>query len=326
MRWGIVSTGRVARLFAADLRFAPGARLAAVSSRSLACARAFAAETGIPEAHAHEGAGALAADPEVDIVYVASINPAHLADALACIEAGKAVLCEKPLALNARQAGILVAAARRHGVFLMEGLWTRFFPVVRTALDLARSGAIGEVRGFTADLCYPAVYDPRNRLFDPAQGGGALLDVGIYPLALAFDFLGDRPEQVESVVNLAPTGVDRMCSVLLRYGGGATAAFTAGFEAQGRCEAAVLGACGRLVIHEPLWRPHRITVETAGSLPEVREAPQPGRGYQHEAAEVMRLVAEGRTECGWVPHDETLRRMELMDALRARWGLRYPGE
>lgn len=326
MRWGIVSTGRVARLFAADLQFAPGARLAAVSSRSILRARAFAAETGIAAAHAHEGAAALAADPEVDIVYIASINPAHLDDALACIEAGKAVLCEKPLALNARQAGILVAAARRRSVFLMEGLWTRFFPVVRTALDLARSGAIGEVRGFTADLCYPAVYDPKHRLFDPAQGGGALLDVGVYPLALAFDFLGDRPEQVESVVNLAPTGVDLSCSVAMRYANGATAGFTAGFEAQGRREAAVLGSRGRMTIHEPLWRPHRITIEPADAPPRVHEAPQPGRGYQHEVAEVMRLVADGRTECAWVSHEATLRRMELMDALRARWGLRYPGE
>jgi predicted dehydrogenase len=326
MRWGIVGTGRVARLFAADLAHAGGARLVAVSSRSAARARAFADGVGRPGVRVHEGAAALAADPEVDIAYVATVNAAHLADALACIEAGKAVLCEKPLALNAREAGILVDAARRRGVFLMEGLWTRFFPVVRTAMDLLRSGGIGEPRAFTADLCYPAAFDPAGRLFDPAQGGGALLDVGIYPLALAFDVLGDRPEQVESVVNLAPTGVDLTCSVAMRYANGATATFTAGFEAQGRREAAVLGTCGRLVLHEPLWRPSRLTVEPAGGAAHTIESPQPGRGYQHEAAEVMRLVGAGATECPLVPHGETLRRMALMDALRARWGVRYRGE
>ncbi|MBM4154033.1 MAG: Gfo/Idh/MocA family oxidoreductase [Lentisphaerae bacterium] len=326
MRWGIVGTGRVARLFAADLAHAAGARVVAVASRSAARARAFADEAGLPGARAHEGAAALAADPEVEIAYVASINTAHLADALACIAGGKAVLCEKPLALNAREAGLLVDAARRRGVFLMEGLWTRFFPAVRAAMDLLRSGGIGTPRAVTADLCYPAPFDPANRLFDPAQGGGALLDVGIYPLALAFDVLGDRPERVESVANLAPTGVDRTCSVAMRYGDGAMAAFTAGFEAQGRREAAVLGTRGRLVVHEPMWRPSRVTVEPAGGEARTIESPQPGRGYQHEAAEVMRLVAAGATECPFVPHAETLRRMELMDGLRARWGVRYPGE
>lgn len=326
MRWGIVGTGRVARLFAADLRYAAGATLTAVSSRVVDRARAFAVEAGVTDAHAHQGAASLAADADVDIVYIASINTAHLADALACLEAGKAVLCEKPLALNAREAGILVDAARRRGVFLMEGIWTRFFPVVRTAMDVLRSGGLGEPRAVVADLCYPAPYDPSGRLFDPAQGGGALLDVGIYPLALAFDVLGDRPAQVESVVHVATTGVDLSCSVAMRYANGATAAFTAGFEAQGRREAAVFGTRGRLVIHEPMWRPVRLTVEAAGTAPRVHEAPQPGRGYQHEAAEVMRLVAAGATECPLVPHGETLRRMEFMDALRARWGVRYPGE
>ncbi len=326
MRWGIVGTGRVARLFAVDLAHAAGARLVAVASRSIVRARAFAETSGPPGVRAHEGAAALAADPDVDIVYVATVNTAHLADALACIGAGKAVLCEKPLALNAREAATLVDAARRRGVFLMEGLWTRFFPAVRTAMDLLRSGAIGAPRAFIADLCYPAAFDPANRLFDPAQGGGALLDVGIYPLALAFDVLGDRPEAVESVVHLAPTGVDLTCSVALRYPDGSTAAFIAGFEAQGRREAAVLGTQGRLVIHEPMWRPVRVTVEPAGGPARGIESPQPGRGYQHEAAEVMRLVAAGATESPLVPHDETVRRMALMDALRARWGVRYPGE
>lgn len=325
VRWGIVGTGRVARNFAADLRHAPEAEIVAVASRDAARAEAFARDVG-GAARAHGSYEALAADPAVEVAYIATPNSCHRRDALLCIEAGKTVLCEKPFTLNAREAGEVIAAARRRRVFLMEGLWTRFFPAIGQVREWLAAGAIGAPRWVEADLGYRAPYDPASRLFAPELGGGALLDLGIYPLAFAFMVLGAAPAEVRSVAQRCPVGTDAACALLLRYEGGAIATLTAGFAAHTRREAAVYGEGGRIVVHEPFWRPWKVSLVRDGAAPEVREFPVAGRGYQYEIAEVGRLVREGRLESDLVPLDETLALQRLMDGVRAEWGMAYPGE
>ena len=325
IRWGIVGTGKVARAFAGDLPRVPGAELAAVASRSPEKAQAFAREFGARRAHSRYED--LAADPEVDALYIATPHARHRGDAMLGLEAGKAVLCEKAFTTNAREAEELIAAARRRGVFLMEAMWTRFFPAVDQLRAWLREGAIGEPRVVHADLCYAATYDPSSRLFDPALGGGALLDLGIYGLSFAsLVFGGAAPSAVRSSARLFPHGCDEFCSMLLDYEGGRNAVICAGFNAHGRREAGIYGPLGRIVVREPFWRPVRLSLEVQGREPEPREFPFEGRGYRFEIAEVVRCLREGRTESDRMPLDETLSLMKLMDGLRREWGVRYPAD
>ena len=190
IRWGILGTGRVAGRFAQALRELDDARLLAAGSRRLATAEAFARHHGVERAYGSYAQ--LAADPDLDIVYVASPHALHREHSLLCLEAGRAVLCEKPFALNATEAREVIASARSRGLFCMEAMWTRFLPAMRRLTELVDAGAIGELRMVTAQLGFPSEPDPSSRLFDPALGGGALLDLGVYPLALASQLLG-RP-------------------------------------------------------------------------------------------------------------------------------------
>ncbi|MGW4970995.1 Gfo/Idh/MocA family protein, partial [Streptomyces albidoflavus] len=204
VRWGVLATGAMAAAFTEDLRQLPDAEVVAVGSRTAASARRFADRFGIPRAH---GSWAeFAADDQVDVVYVAAPHSEHLRAAGMCLEAGRAVLCEKPLALSARQAGELVALARERDVFLMEGMWMWCNPLVRRLAALVADGAVGEVRTVSADFGLPGPFPPGHRLLDPARGGGALLDLGVYPVAFAQLLLGE-PERVTARAALSAEGV-----------------------------------------------------------------------------------------------------------------------
>jgi predicted dehydrogenase len=322
-RWGILGTGAIARQFIEGLRSLPEAEVLAVGSRSEASASEFADERGIPRLYAsYDG---LAADPDVDVVYVATPHPFHSGNAELCLEAGKAVLCEKPFTVNALEAERVVELARDRGLFLMEGMWTRFFPLMEKVRRLVSEGAIGEVRMLNVDFGFRTELDPASRLFDPALGGGALLDVGVYCVSLASMILG-KPSGSVGLSHLGETGVDEQASMVLKHEEGRLASLSIGIRTATPQEATIMGTEGYLRVHSPWWRPTSMTVSRPGEEGETVEAPVSGNGFNYEAAEVMRCIEAGKTESDIMPLDETLSVMRTMDGIRAAWGLRYPSE
>lgn len=321
-RWGILGLGSIARSFATGLQSLPDAQLVAVGSRTQEKADKFGAEFNAPNRHASYEA--LASDPDVDAVYIATPHSAHAEDALLCLDAGKAVLCEKPFTINAAQAERVVGRARETQIFCMEAMWSRFLPLMGRLRETLAQGAIGEARMLHADFGFRAGVNPESRLFNPALGGGGLLDVGVYPISLASMLFG-VPDGATGLAHIGETGVDEQAGMVLRYGGGRLAVLSTGVTINTPQEAYLLGTNGRIKIHAPWWKPSAMTVSVGGKEEEV-SAPFDGNGYQFEAQEVARCVRAGKTESDLLPLDETLQVMRTMDALRAQWGLKYPME
>ena len=242
-----------------------------------------------------------------------------------CLQAGKAVLCEKPFCVNAAEAERVVELAREKGLFIMEGMWTRFFPMMEEVRRLVSEGAIGEVRMLNVDFGFRADLDPASRLFDQRLGGGALLDVGVYCVSSPSMVLG-RPSGFVSLPHLGETGVDEQASVILEHEGGRLANLSIGIRTTTPQEATIMGTEGYVRIHAPWWRPKSMTISRPGTEDETVEAPVSGNGFNYEAAEVMRCLEAGKTESDVMPLDETLSVLRTMDGIRAAWGLRYPGE
>jgi predicted dehydrogenase len=327
VRWGILGTGAIASRFATDLARVPDADLRAVGSRTGEAADAFAERFRIPVRHT--GYRALVEDPAVDVVYVAVPHPAHHAWALAALEAGRAVLCEKPFTVNAAEARELVASARRRGRFLMEAMWTRFLPSMARVREILDSGGLGEVRTVHADLGIRMRPDPESRLFAPGLGGGALLDLGVYPVSFASFVLG-APRSVTAVATPTATGVDAQTSVILRYASGAHAVLNTTLEVDTPGGAVVAGSEGRLELSGPLFDPWSVrlvrgTSPNAEVVEEIR-ASDPGHGWNHEAVEVGRCLRAGLLESPTMPLDESVAIMETLDEIRRQTGLRYPFE
>jgi predicted dehydrogenase len=324
IRWGILATGKIAHKFATGLAALPDAQLQAVASRDQSKAEAFAQEFGAITAHGSYEA--LAADPLVDIIYVASPHALHHAHTLLCLRQGKHVLCEKPMALNARQAEEMFEAARLHNCFLMEAMWTRFLPAWQEVSQWLAQGLVGEVRLLQADFCFRSgTFDPQSRNFNLELGGGALLDIGIYPIALAYQVFGEDPVEVKSTASLGPTGVDEQSSYLFRYANGAQAVLSSSFQTHGPKEAIINGT--QAAIRVPLfWRASEAQLLHHMAEPEVHTFPLEASGLQYQAVSVMADLRAGRTANETMPPTETLRIMRMMDRLREDWGLRYPGE
>jgi predicted dehydrogenase len=322
-RWGILGTGNIAGKFAQGLAVLDDADLVAVGSRSDATARVFGERYGA--ARRHGSYQALVDDPEVEVVYVATPHPLHMQNTLQCLRAGKHVLCEKPFAINAAEAETMIATARERGLFLMEAMWTRFLPHMVRLRELLAAGAIGEPRMLKADFSFRADLDPHSRLFDPALGGGALLDVGIYPVSLASMIFG-APSSVASMAHLGATGVDEQAALILGHSAGRLAVLTCATRTNSPHEVLLLGTAGRITIDEPWWRPTAMTLVVDGRPQEQFDLEAVGNGYNYEAAEVMRCLRAGRRESDILPLDETLSIMRTLDTARAQWGLKYPGE
>jgi len=323
VRWGMLGTGAIARQFVEGLEALPEAEVLAVGSRSEASAEGFAGERGIPRGYgSYED---LAADPDVDVVYVATPHPFHAENAELCLGAGKAVLCEKPFTVNAAEAERVVGLARERGLFLMEGMWTRFFPLMERVRALTSGGEIGELRMLTADFGFRTGLDPSSRLFAPELGGGALLDVGVYCVSLASMVLGE-PVRTAGLAHLGETGVDEQAAVVLEHEAGRLSSLSIGIRTATPQEATIFGTEGHVRIHAPWWRPTTMTISRPRREDETVEAPITGNGFNYEAAEVIRCLDEGRTESEVMPLDETLSVMRAMDEIRAAWGLRYPSE
>jgi predicted dehydrogenase len=322
-RWGILGTGRIAGLFATGLASAPGAALVAVGSRTQETADTFGDRFNIPRRHASYEA--LAADSDVDVIYVSTPHTRHAENTLLCLNAGKAVLCEKPFALNARQAEEMVALAHAKNRFLMEAMWSRYYPAMVEARRLLKEGAIGEPRLLAADLGFRSTVGPEHRLLNPALGGGALLDVGVYPVSLASMIFGE-PTTVTSQAQLGKTGVDEQAGIVLGYEDGQFSVLYTSIQVSTLHEATVMGTAGTLRIGLDWHKPNQLTLLRAGQAPDVIALPFAGNGYNYEAAEVMACLRDGKTESAVMPLDESLGIMRTLDTLRGQWGLRYPDE
>jgi predicted dehydrogenase len=321
-RWGILGTGRICGTFAEALAVIPDAELVAVGSRTRSSAAAFAEKH--KAGRAHESYEALARDPEVQAIYIGTPHPLHCANTILCLEAGKAVLVEKPFAMNEREARRMVETAKRTKGFLMEAMWTHFLPAVVRFFEMARSGAIGDLRMLHADFGFVAPFDPKGRLFDPALGGGSLLDVGVYPVSLASRLFGE-PARIHSSAALGKTGVDEQAAMILEYDGGRQAVLSSAVRAQTGHAALLSGLTGRIRIEPPFWHGQRLSV-SAGGKDETLELPYEGNGYTHQAREVMRCVALGLPESPMMSHEFSLGVMRTLDRIRAPWGLKYPSE
>ncbi|MDO3703855.1 Gfo/Idh/MocA family oxidoreductase [Micromonospora sp. C28SCA-DRY-2] len=319
-RWGILATGHIAGRFAEDLRLVPGAELVAVGSRTAESAQRFARRHGVPRAYGSWPE--LAADADLDVVYVATPHAAHHQAALTCLAAGRAVLVEKPITLDLATSTELVDTARAAGIFLMEAMWMRTNPLLRRVCELVADGAIGTVTSVQADFGVAGPFPPEHRMRARTLGGGALLDLGVYPVSLAHLLLG-VPQHVRAWAKLSPEGVDENTGIVLGYDSGAVATLSCGITGVTPLTAAITGTTGRIDLPEPFYRPGRVTLHRAGAEPETIDADLVGGGYQHEAIEVQRCLAEGLLESPLVPHSATLEVMALLDTIRAQIGVDY---
>jgi predicted dehydrogenase len=320
-RWGILAPGKIAHKFVQGVQALPDAKVAAVGSRDLGRAQAFAAQYGIPRAHGSYEE--LAADRELDAIYVATPHNLHADAAILCLENGRPVLCEKPLAANLPQAEAMVGCAREQGVFLMEALWTRFQPAMQVVGRWLEERRIGDLRRVECDFSFRCDGNPESRLLNPELAGGGLLDVGIYALAFTSWVFGGLPEHGASLAEVGETGVDEQAGILFLYPGGEMAVLTCGVRTQGTISARITGTDGAIEIPSPFYRAQSAVLRTkAGEVRE--ERPFLATGYEYEAAEVARCIRAGETECAVVPLDESLMLCAAMDGLRAAWGVRYP--
>ncbi|MEV0143597.1 MULTISPECIES: Gfo/Idh/MocA family oxidoreductase [unclassified Nonomuraea] len=312
LAWGIAATGGIARTVGAVIAAEPGMRVAAVGSRDLDRADALAAELGAESAYGSYAE--LCADPAVDAVYVATPHAQHLAVAEAAIAAGKAVLCEKPLAASLADAERMVRLAREAGVFLMEAMWMRFNPLIRR---VAADPRFGEIRSVQASFGFALPFDPAHRLWAPELGGGALLDLGIYPFGLAQLLLG-APSEVRMTGCLAPSGVDAEAGGVLVYPGGRRALVESSLLASFPNSAYVVGTGMRAEIQAPFWAPNRVVLSGASMATEVHDLDPADNGYAGELREVRDALAEGRTESEIMPLDESLAMMGLLEEARSQ--------
>src|SRR5216683_608486 len=314
VRWGILSTGGIARTFTEDLLRRDDHVVAAVGSRTAAAARAFAGTYGIERAHGSYEA--LAADDGVDVVYVATPHPGHFDAARLCLLAGRAVLVEKPFTVTAAQAAELIALATERRLFAMEAMWTRFNPLIRQVIDLVAGGAIGRVTAVQADFAIAPGYDPAHRLWNPDLAGGALLDLGVYPIAFGSMLLGE-PDLVRALTTPAPTGVDANTAVIARYPGGAVGLYQCGLWAGSPVTATITGTGGYITVGPFFPRPESFTVYPAGAEPRTHSITLDGHGYTYQAAEVARCLRAGLTQSPLMPLAETLATMRTLDSVRA---------
>jgi predicted dehydrogenase len=322
IRWGILGTGNIAGQFARGLHDSPGAELIAVGSRSLGTARQFGRQFDV--AHCHGSYADLVHDPDVDVVYVSTPHSLHRDNTLTALEAGKAVLCEKPLALNAAQATEMIALAREKQLFLMEGMWTRFLPPFVHLRQLLAEEKVGDVRLVSADLGFDSAFDPHSRLFDPALGGGALLDVGVYPISLATMILG-APDSISGEADICSTGVDEHAAIALRYPGGQLASLYASLRTRTPQQALIVGTRGSVHIHSHWWKGGAMEITVGQHVHHVQLAIE-GDGYQYEANEVVRCLRAGKLESDVMPLRQSMIALQIMDELRSLWGLKYPAE
>jgi predicted dehydrogenase len=326
IRWGILGTGRIAHKFASDLRLVEDAELIAVGSRSQKTADDFNKE--FPVKHVHDSYEALVQNPEVDVIYIATPHNLHYDNTLLCLKHKKAVLCEKPFAMNSRQAAAMIGYAKEQKVFLMEALWTKFHPHYLKMQEMIGAGLLGEIRAILVNFGFKPTPPIPTRLFDPVLGGGTLMDIGIYNVFIAMSILG-KPDHIDAVMTPASTGVDEQCAILFRYANGAMAQLFSTFSSNLATEADICGSEGRIRLTSRFYEPSS-TIEFYKERVDSREiipvAKEPGFGYQYEARHVNDCLKKGLTESPVVTFNDTLLLMETLDKIKELAGIRYPAD
>jgi len=315
LRWGILGTGGIAHTFASDLRLTESGVVSAVGSRGQGSAERFADEFGIEGRHpSYES---LVADPGVDVVYVATPHPMHRDNAILALRAGKPVLVEKPFAMNAAEATEIAEVARERRLFAMEAMWTRFLPHIAVVRDWLAQGVVGETVTVTADHGQWFAEDPGFRLFAPELGGGALLDLGVYPVSFASMILG-TPNRIASISDPAFTGVDAQTSMVFGYESGAQAVLTCTLRAKSPTRASIVGIDARIEIDGDFYAPAAVTLVPRDGEPTRIESTHEGRGLHYQADEVARRLAAGDLESPLMPLGETISIMQTMDTVQAQ--------
>jgi predicted dehydrogenase len=324
IRWGILGCGSIAHKFAQALGFVEDAQIVAVGSRNDEKAKEFGDKY---QASRHYGSyQKLADDKEIDIIYVATPHNLHCENTIMCLEAGKAVVCEKPLAVNARQAKAMIDCARKHKLFLLEAMWTRFLPLMDKVRQLLAEETIGEVRMLAADFGFRyADRAEKQRILDPNLAGGALLDVGIYPMALSSMLFG-RPQHIHSSAYLGETGVDEQNGIVLTFDKGRLSIIYSAQQTETPHEATIMGTKGMIRIHRPCWSGNKLTLIRLRQEDQFIELPSHANGFVYEIKATHAALRAGKLETTLMPLDETLAIAETMDAIRAQWGLKYPFE
>jgi predicted dehydrogenase len=322
IRWGVVGPGAIATGFADAMAQTDGGTIVAVASRSAERAEAFGDRFAIPTRYGDYES--LAADPDVDVVYVATPQSCHEPDTLNLLRAGKHVLCEKPFALNAQQGARMVAEARARGLFLMEAIWSRYLPAYRSLVDVIGEGRIGEPLLVEADFGFRRPLEPDHRLFDRALGGGALLDLGIYPIQLCSLVLGS-PEHVVADGIVGVTGVDEVNAAVMRYSGERLGVVKSAIRVGMSCTARISGTDGWIDLPMLMHCPNFLTVTTSAGSERI-DGSYEGNGLRFEIEEVHRCLSDGLVESPIMPLDETLDLAATLDAIRAQVGVVYPGE
>jgi len=323
VRWGILATGFIARLFTSDLLLA-GHKVTAVGSRSAQAADDFAKQFGI--ARAYGSYEALIADPDVEIVYVATPHPFHAANAMAALEAGKHVLVEKPFTMNAAEAQRVVELAQRKGLMVLEAMWTRFLPHMVRIREIVNSRALGEIRSIVVDHTQDLPDDPAHRLNALELGGGALLDLGIYPISFAWDILG-KPLTIQATARFKVTGADAQVVTVFRHAEDAVSLTLSASDTAGPNVATIIGTEGRIDIDTTWYYPTTFRhYDNKGQVLEEFRSRVQGRGMQYQAAEAEQLIQSGRLTSKILPPSETVAIMRTLDEIRAQIGLRYLGD
>lgn len=324
IRWGILGTGNIARKFASDLKRVEDAELIAAGSRSLSHAQAFCEEFHIP--FSFGSYEALAQCDEVDIIYIATPHSLHHANTLLCLHHNKAVLCEKPFALNEQQAAEMIALAQQKQLFLMDALWTKCLPHYTTMMQMVEEGAIGEVKVLLANFGFQMAPDPTSRLLDPELGGGSLLDIGIYTVFTALDLLG-KPDSIQVHLVKTEQGVDQQCAITFRYANGAMASLFSTLAADLPTDVAVCGTKGRIQMGTPFYEPtSQLEYHHEGIRTVLDVHHQEGFGYQYEARHATTCMRQGLTESPLFTHAKTLQLMQVLDEIRRLGGIVFPGE
>jgi predicted dehydrogenase len=323
INWGILSTGRISEKFASDLQFVPNARLAAVGSRD--ADRAFEFARKFNAQRAYGSYEELASDKDIDVIYIGTPHVSHCENTLLCLDKGKAVLCEKPFAMNETEVLRMILKAREKNVFLMEAIWTRFIPAIKKVLELIQSGAIGDIVHIKADFGYKAQYDPAWRLFNKELGGGSLLDIGIYPVFLILLLIGE-PDEIAADAIIGRTGVDELISAYFKYKNGKMATLYSTLIANTPVEAEMSGTKGHIRIN-CMWHMSRsLALHLNDGQAETFEFSYKGMGYEYEAEEVTNCLQRDLKESDLLPLEFSLRLIRVLDMMRKKCGISYQAD
>jgi len=320
INWGIIGPGRIAHKFVQDLLMAEGARFYGVASRDAEKASKFAAQYGAEKSYGSYEA--LAGDPAIDVVYIATPHSFHYPTTMLCLAHEKAVLCEKPFGMNAPEVESMIAEASKQGLFLMEAFWTRFIPATEKLLEILKSGVIGELHFVTADFGFFGDPDPQKRVQNKALGGGSLLDVGIYPVYLSLLLFG-VPAKISAMASFSDTGVDSLCSMLFEHNGWQKAILHSSVIANTPTEAMIYGTEGSIKLHSRFHHPERITITKNDGFMETFDVPYTGNGYFHEIVEVVNCLQKGLTQSEKMPFAMSLDLITTLDRVRREIGLEY---